>query len=381
MSSLDLNSLKSAALVSRDFKREADRYLWHTVRIACRTPPRGMQSHERLRIRREFEEACQVAGNDAHVLHVRHLEFCVVNDVDDPGSPLDLELLFDVLYRTSGLRSLDITASPDHYCRRIAMTFSDRYFPFRLKHFCAMIGPRVSLLSDFLMAHPEIEILELTCFKYNMGVDALEHGMEDLMLHYPMPNLRALRVQSPRQIMSLNGSPITSLAVDEMSSRSLPRALPSIAIIGNSILHLRIRLQIVTNPYRSLRSFFWRSLTANMPHLRTLAITDGNVDEDGGRLRALSTLNELELFVWELGDPEQQRRFLATCSRPCRALRRAAFAWGRDECMVWYERRDRNTEWRVARQLRGEGSSSDRTGPFPIMVCMFYSPSNSSNSE
>jgi len=281
---LDLDTLKTASLVSRDFKHEADKYLWKSFRI--------------------------------------YLYY--YNEPDDSG--FIKERCRFACSRATCIRNFELKVAIHGW--RLPENETREHCAIRLRDAESAEVDLKGCLNEFLLSQKHITTLRLSS-------DSLIHQVDKDAL----PRLKHLRVTHTHQSVIAINRPVTHLCVDEKLSH--PDVLFS--NISQSSLPLQLlwcrTTRMEDSPFISQESS--PSLAAGaLSHVRCLVLQCVTISMPRAGIRALEVLSNLEELVWEIEaypnllqafvaseDAKRQAEsdFFRACSNSCVRLRKVTF--------------------------------------------------------
>lgn len=217
IASLDFEALCAFSLVCRDFKHEANKYLWCIFTLNA--PARPLENE--FWAREYVKEGCNVLLKDGRAERVRELkldfEASLGADTNEEEFVGTLELILEVLKRARRLRCLSIKSL--HHRARLANMLSTGDsvvklssqssttcppFVFKLERFTTDLFCDTHLYGFWRCQAPSIRHVEL------LAVDS-RPGHEPPSLPHPLPQLKSLRATLSQHTDILQHSPVTAV--------------------------------------------------------------------------------------------------------------------------------------------------------------------------
>ena len=207
---LDFTTLQSFSLVCRDFKHDADKYIWR----ACTLHAPWRRHGDEYWTRKHIEEGCRVLLRDSRASRLRELTIDIAGSLGVEGGPevtRILALIMEVLQSARKLRSLRIKSilhrehiasalsNPQH----LATPSGRKGYPFRLERFATDLLCDHNLYgfwSSQAASLKHIEVLTLA-----------DNARRPPSLPYPLPCLTTAHITVARQTAILRLCPLRTV--------------------------------------------------------------------------------------------------------------------------------------------------------------------------
>lgn len=209
---LDFATLQSFSLVCRDFKHEADKYLWRACTLHAPSRPHGDEYWTRKRL----EEGCRILLRDGRAGRLRELSIDIEASLGIEGDSevtRIIALITDVLHNARKLRSLRIksilhrarvaTALSNLHPQQHVPSSDSSGYPFRLERFATDLFCDHNLYGFWSSQSASLKHVELL----TLAGDA----RHPLSLPYPLPALTTAHITVARQTAILRSSPVRAV--------------------------------------------------------------------------------------------------------------------------------------------------------------------------
>ncbi|KAF8326662.1 uncharacterized protein EI90DRAFT_3291351 [Cantharellus anzutake] len=329
----DFYTLAAISLVCKELKHEAAKHLWRSFTL--RVDP----SFDDIWGRRHLEEGCAIILTERRYLRVQNIRIDIQSALGaelEPEVDKTLRTIFHTLHHCSSLRSLSITSA--HHRTKIARSLSLQPFAFtKLQHFSTDLFCDENL-HGFWGRHQQLTYIELR---------AVDPGISNVPS--PLPSLEGIYASLAHHTAVIPGSPVKSVHISGLWEGECTLLMHNLeqSTSPGGIQHLSMEIfdtEVTAHPYTSI--------IANLPHLKSLSVTHGDMadrDDRAAAINALCQLQELEVFEWGGGSAAGQADIFAACSKNCKSLRQISFRWG-NYFQRKFVRDSEHAAWGIVRQ-------------------------------